>query len=85
MPRFVTIGYGDEEGYNRTDKAACADAHAHDARLQQSGVEMGKAGRAIQVRNHEGRQVTVSEGHSCGPICLSQVSQSSMLPIWLRR
>jgi len=62
MPRFVTIGYGDDEGYNRTDKAVRADAHAHDAKLQQSGVEMGIAGRAIQVRNHEGRQVTVSEG-----------------------
>ncbi|KQV82158.1 transcription initiation protein [Rhizobium sp. Root1220] len=62
MPRFVAIGYGDEAGYERTDKLIRADAHAHDAKLQQAGVEMGMAGRAVQVRNHETKEVTVSEG-----------------------
>ncbi|TCL63238.1 YciI family protein [Rhizobium sp. BK251] len=62
MPRFITIGYGDEAGYERTDEAVLADAHAHDAKLQRAGVEMGIAGRAVQVRNHEARKVTVSEG-----------------------
>jgi hypothetical protein len=62
MPRFVTIGYGDEAGYERTDTAVRAAAHAHDAKLQQAGVEMGIAGRAVQVRNHDAKEVTVSQG-----------------------
>lgn len=62
MPRFVTIGYGDETGYRRTDEAVRATAHAHDARLQQAGVEMGIAGPAVQVRNHGAKNVAVSKG-----------------------
>ncbi|MBW9117184.1 transcription initiation protein [Rhizobium cauense] len=62
MPKFVTIGYGDEADYQRTDKTVRDDAHAHDAKLQQAGVEMGIAGRAVQVRNHGAKEVTVSEG-----------------------
>ena len=62
MPRFITIGYGDEAGYERTDTAVRAEAHAHDAKLQQAGVEMGIAGPAVQVRNHDAKEVVVSEG-----------------------
>lgn len=62
MPKFVTIGYGDEAGYRRTDEAVRADAHAHDAKLQKAGVEMGIAGQAVQVRNHAAKEVSVSEG-----------------------
>ncbi len=62
MPKFVTIGYGDEAGYQRTDKTVRVDAHAHDAKLQKAGVEMGIAGQAVQVRNHAAKKVSVSEG-----------------------
>ena len=46
MAKFMTIGYGDQAGYDRTDEAVRDAAHAHDARLKQDGVEMGIAGAA---------------------------------------
>ena len=49
MPRFVTIGYRDGAGYDRTDAAVRYAAHAHDARLQESGVQMGIAGTPCAV------------------------------------
>src|SRR5487761_105683 len=52
VAKFVTIGYGDQEGYDSTDPAVRDDAHAHDARLQGEGAEMGIAGTPVQVRNH---------------------------------
>jgi hypothetical protein len=48
---FVTIGYGDEAGYARTDPEVRDAAHAHDARLAAGGARMGMAGRPVQVRN----------------------------------
>ena len=33
MPKFVTIGYGDQAGYDRTAAPLRDAAHAHDARL----------------------------------------------------
>lgn len=62
MPKFVTIGYGNEAGYRRIDEAVRADAHAHDAKLQKQGVEIGIAGKAVQVRNHAAKEVSVLEG-----------------------
>jgi len=59
MPKFIAIGYGDREGYDRTDLAVRDEAHAHDARLQAAGVEMGIAGEPVQVRNHDGAGTTV--------------------------
>ena len=52
MPTFITIGYGDRDGYDRTDPAVRADAHAHDDRLRADGARMGVAGTPVQVRNH---------------------------------
>jgi len=60
MPKFVTIGYGDREGYDRTAVDIRNAAHAHDAKLQQSGVLMGIAGRPVQVRNADAAQVTTT-------------------------
>ncbi|ANZ41839.1 transcription initiation protein [Lentzea guizhouensis] len=57
MPRFITIGYGDRAGYDRTDPAVRDAAHAHDASLRDQGVEMGVAGTPLQVRNHDGLSV----------------------------
>lgn len=53
MPRFVTIGYGDRAGYDRTPSDIRQAAHDHDATLTQRGVVMGIAGTPVQVRNPE--------------------------------
>jgi hypothetical protein len=44
MPRFVTIGYGDRAGYDRTDPQVRDAAHQHDQRLLAEGALMGIAG-----------------------------------------
>ena len=60
--KFVTIGYGDQAGYERTDQAVRAAAHAHDANLQRSGATMGIAGAPVQVRNHDAAGVSSQQG-----------------------
>lgn len=62
MPRFITIGYGDRAGYDRTPEPVRQAAHEHDARLRARGVVMGIAGTPVQVRNPDGRGVQTSEG-----------------------
>lgn len=62
MATFITIGYGDRAGYDQTDPAIRDEAHRHDDRLCQLGVVMGIAGTAVQVRNHDGAQVDVTNG-----------------------
>lgn len=62
MPRFVTIGYGDRAGYDRTNPAIRDAAHQHDDRLRAEGALMGIAGEPVQVRNHDGAGVDTSEG-----------------------
>jgi hypothetical protein len=57
MPMFVTIGYGDEAGYERTAPGVRDAAHDHDARLRADGALMGIAGRPVQVRNPDGAGV----------------------------
>lgn len=54
MPKFVTIGYGDQAGYERTPQDVRDAAHAHEQRLRESGAMavVGIAGRPVQVRNH---------------------------------
>ncbi len=44
MPKFLTIGYGDREGYDRTPKPLRDAAHAQDEELQRNGALMGIAG-----------------------------------------
>jgi hypothetical protein len=58
----MTIGYGDQAGYDRTDAAVRDAAHAHDAELARKGVEAGIAGTPIQVRNHDAAGVNTVEG-----------------------
>ena len=62
MPKFVTIGYGDQEGYDRTAVAIRDAAHAHDTKLQKDGVLMGIAGTPVQVRNPNAAQVETTDG-----------------------
>ena len=62
MPTFVTIGYGDEAGYERTDPAVRDAAHEHDARLRAGGALMGIAGDPVLVQNHEAAGVHTRTG-----------------------
>jgi len=62
MPKFITIGYGDRKGYDRTAKTVRDAAHSHDEVLQKSGVLMGIAGIPVQVRNHEAIHVQTTDG-----------------------
>jgi hypothetical protein len=61
MPKFVTIGYGDRAGYDRTAVAIRDAAHAHDAELRKKGVLMGVAGAPVQVRNPDAAKVETAE------------------------
>ena len=62
MPKFVTIGYGDREGYDRTDAAVRDAAHRHDAQLRSGGAEMGTVGVPVQVRNHDAVETVTERG-----------------------
>lgn len=62
MALFVTIGYGDAAGYDRTDPAARDAAHAHDDALRRGGAVLGVAGPPRQVRNPDGVGVDVRDG-----------------------
>jgi hypothetical protein len=62
VARFVTIGYGDRAGYDRTDPKIRDAAHQHDERLRAEGALMGIAGEPVQVRNPDGAGVNRSEG-----------------------
>ena len=62
MAKFVTIGYGDREGYERTEPGLRDAAHEHDAWLLRQGAQMGIAGSPMQVRNHDGAGVQTQTG-----------------------
>jgi len=62
MPRFLTIGYGDQAGYDRTPRAVRDAAHAQDARLRTEGAVMGMAGKPVQVRNPEAARLETQTG-----------------------
>ena len=51
MPKFVTIGYGDRAGYERTPKDVRDAAHTHDAEIKKRGALIGVAGAPVQGRN----------------------------------
>lgn len=62
MPTFLTIGYGDKEGYEATDPKIREDAHLHDAGLVWQGAVVGRAGAPTQVRNPESTGVRSTAG-----------------------
>lgn len=71
MPLFITLGYGDEQGYASTDPSLRDAAHAHDARLKAAGALVGRAGRPVQVRNPGATGVQRTDGpfmHSTLPL-----------------
>jgi hypothetical protein len=51
MPKFITIGYGDRAGYDRTPKEIRDTSHAHEAEMRKRGALIGIAGAPVQVRN----------------------------------
>ncbi len=62
MPKFITIGYGDQAGYDRTPKAVRDAAHAEDAKLRAEGAVMGIAGAPVQVRNPQAKGIKTRDG-----------------------
>lgn len=62
MAKFITIGYGDNAGYQRTNRTARDAAHAFDAQRVRKGDVMGIAGKPMQVRNHDGLKTEVTAG-----------------------
>ena len=62
MPKYLTIGYGDRDGYDRTPRAIRDQAHQQDAKLRSEGAVMGIAGKPVQVRNPDGARVETAEG-----------------------
>jgi hypothetical protein len=62
MPKFLTIGYGDRAGYDRTPEAIREAAHEQDAKLVAEGALMGIAGSPMQVRNPEAAGVEIRAG-----------------------
>lgn len=59
MPHYLTIGYGDRAGYERTPQDQRDLAHAQDRALLAAGARIGVAGAPVQVRNPEGSGVEV--------------------------
>ena len=57
MPKFLTIGYGDQDGYDQIADDLKARAHAHDAWLIERGAVIGIAGPPVQVRNSEDKGI----------------------------
>ena len=62
MPKYITIGYGDESGYQRTPENIRKAAHAQDELLKKSGALIGIAGTAVQVRNHAAETLVTETG-----------------------
>ena len=82
MPTFITIGYGDRAGYDRTPEPLRDAAHANDAALVSRGALVGTAGDCVQVRNPEDRGVVRTAGafmHSDLPIAGFAVIEASSL------
>ncbi|MBB6466167.1 hypothetical protein HNQ96_002032 [Aminobacter lissarensis] len=71
MPKFLTIGYGDQAGYDQTSQPVRDAAHAQDARLRAEGALIGIAGAPMQVRNPE----------AAGPETRDGPFMSSALPV----
>ena len=62
MPKFITIGYGDQAGYDRTPRPIRDAAHEQDAKLRTEGALMGIAGTPVQVRNPNAARMETVDG-----------------------
>jgi hypothetical protein len=61
MPKFITIGYGSEAGYERTPRELRDAAHAADSALKDEGAILGVAGAPVQVRNPGAKGIYLQE------------------------
>ena len=62
MPKFLTIGYGDQVGYDRTPQDVRDAAHKQDAKLRSAGALMGIAGTPVQTRNPDAARLETTDG-----------------------
>ena len=62
MPKFIAIGYGDAADYERTPRPVRDAAHAQDAKLRSEGTMIWIAGKPVQVRNPEARDMETRDG-----------------------
>ena len=62
MAKFITIGYGDQEGYDRTDVSVREAAHDRDAQLEADGAFVGLAGHPVKVPNPDDEGISTTEG-----------------------
>jgi len=62
MAKFLTIGYGDRAGYEKTPEDLRSAAHEQDKKLREGNALIGIAGTPVQVRNTLGKQVETSPG-----------------------
>jgi hypothetical protein len=62
MPKYVTIGYGDRAGYDKTPEDIRNAAHKHDRQLLDEGALLGIAGTPVQVRNTLDAKVETTSG-----------------------
>ena len=62
MPKFVTVGYGGQQGYSRTIKTVRDAAHVQDTALRTEGAVMSVAEKPVQVRNPDAAGVETVDG-----------------------
>lgn len=62
MPKFITVGYGDQAGYEKTAPGVRSAAHAQDEELKRKGAVIGIAGTPVQVRNPDAEGVETRNG-----------------------
>jgi hypothetical protein len=62
MPTYLTIGYGDRQGYDATPRELRDTAHAHDAALAAAGAVIGTLATPVRVTNTQGRGTSVEPG-----------------------
>ncbi|HWF29539.1 MAG TPA: transcription initiation protein [Mycobacterium sp.] len=62
MATFITIGYGDADGYNRVSDECKKAAHDRDDALRAAGARIGIAGDPVQVRNPDSAGVRIEPG-----------------------
>lgn len=75
MPKFITIGYGDQAGYDRTPLDVRDAAHAQDDQLKHRGAVIGRAGLPVQVRNPEATGIkTVGSAFMSSPLPIAGFS-----------
>ena len=65
--KYLTIGYGDQAGYDRTPQNLRDAAHDHDARQAAAGVIAGVLLEPVQVRNHQDQGIATQNGSFSSP------------------